>query len=73
MLARHQEGYTMCETRARQEVLGRTNRTLSFDIKWMAKKKLRESNTQTRRQQGDLISLLPKITGEGYTDKKMIS
>jgi hypothetical protein len=65
MLARNHEGYTMCETTAKQEVMGRTNSLLSFDTKWIAQKKVREKDTLTRRQQGDLISVLTKITGGG--------
>jgi hypothetical protein len=36
------------------------------------KKILRERDTQTCRQQGDLISLPTKITVEGNVDRKMI-
>jgi hypothetical protein len=57
-----------------------TYHLLSFDTTWTTKKKnTLEMDIQTRRQQGDLISLLTKIRGryterwagiDGYTDRQ---
>jgi hypothetical protein len=54
----------------KQEALWKTNCLLSFDAtRTIYKKKNKGEQTQTHRQQGDLISLLTKIR-EGYTDRE---
>jgi hypothetical protein len=56
------------ERRTIQEVLGTTNRLLSLIRREPHRKRKIREDTQTHRQQGDLIRLLTKIRGDMQTD-----